>query len=190
MRPRPKKFYKHTLTQASRSVMAMSYFGAAYTTIPTTLFIPSIARHGPFFRPGEGIKRHRRSVAAAIMNGASPGVHDAHQRPSLRKNALLISDSSDVASIARGEGLAGLLASQGFRVASLESDQAPRVISGLLEADAAVIPFDLSGRAGRELTDICEAAGVAGLYSFKPATGMFKKVRVFLARIVNSDCPY
>lgn len=63
-------------------------------------------------------------------------------------------------------------------MSSLASEAAPRALAGLSEVDARFLyPFDLSGRAGRELTDVCEAAGVAGLYSYKPATGMFKKAR-------------
>lgn len=148
--------------------------------LPQTLFVPSINHHGACFRPGEVIKyHHRRSAAIENMNsGSSPGVLGAYQGTTLLKKALLVSKSGDVSSIARGENLAGTLASQGFRVSSLSGGAAPRIIEGLSDAEAkSTVPFDLSGWAGRELTEACEAAGVAALYSYKPATGMFKKVR-------------
>lgn len=168
-------------THRTAVMIGMSFFGPACTPPPTTLFVLSTAGHAPFFGPDEAIKRrHRRSVAA-IMNDY------AHQpRPIPPKKALLISDSNDVASIDRGEGLAGVLASQGFEIASLSGGAAPRIIAGLSRFDAKfTVSFDLSGWAGRELTDVCEAAGVAGLYSYKPATGMFKKVRG-LGEMVNA----
>ena len=166
-----------------RVLMAVSFHGKAYTTPPTTLFVPGIADHGPFFRP-DGLDNkcdHQHRVAAAIMSiGSAPGVNDhADQpRPAPRRKALLVSDANDAASVARGEGLAGMLASQGFSVSLLEGGAAARTLAGLSEVDARVtVPFDLCGRAGEELTNVCEATGVAGLYTYKSATGMFKKVR-------------
>ncbi|CAM9701005.1 unnamed protein product, partial [Ectocarpus sp. 12 AP-2014] len=92
------------------------------------------------------------------------------------RTAVLIRDTSDAASASREEIVAGMLETQGFEVAALSgAEDAAQLFAGLSgEALKLTVLFDLSGwRADR---CACEGAGLAGMYSFKQTTGMFKKV--------------
>lgn len=93
------------------------------------------------------------------------------------KIALLIS-GTDGESAIRGESVERIMSSQGYMVRTL--DECKQVVEGLrasLMGSSSAVVFDLSGYRGQELALGCEEAGVAALYVFKPATGMFRKVR-------------
>lgn len=94
------------------------------------------------------------------------------------KVALLLSDSDDC-STSRGDHIRQVLSSSGFDVRTFSN-----VKDGLMDlpkaseaTDATVVVFDLTGRGGHSLSQASEEAQVEGLYVFKSATGMFRKVR-------------
>lgn len=91
--------------------------------------------------------------------------------------ALLIGGNNK-ASQTRLEHMTRILTSGGFEVRLVETcprDPATTSISDTELRERFV--FDVSGQGGHALLHTCEEAGVAALYIFKSATGMFRKVR-------------
>lgn len=120
-----------------------------------------------------GIKDIFRQHAAMTTLSCSVGAAGSPPPP---RTALLIRDMSDSASASREKIVADMLETQGFEVTALSgAEEAAQLFAGLsAEARTLTVLFDLSGR--RADLSACEGAGLAGMYSFKQATGMFKKV--------------
>lgn len=100
------------------------------------------------------------------------------------RTALLIS-GPETSSAIRGEGITNLLSSWGFDVREVgpaKEEENSAIVSheALLKltvpSASSSMVFDLGGRGGAALALACKEAGVAGLYAFRPATGMFQKV--------------
>lgn len=100
-----------------------------------------------------------------------------------RKTAILLPHSisviNDDATKPGEMNIANSLASQGFAIRTLGQHES--LVSAIENVQAAspsssVVLFDLDGRRGRELSTSGRDTRVAGLYSFKTATGMFQKV--------------
>ena len=99
------------------------------------------------------------------------------------RTAVLLPGSS-AAGVARGENLADSLASRGFAIRTVKQHESlvqyiENILPATTTAASSVVVFDVDGRSGRDMAASCKSdARIAGLYSFRPATGMFRKVNV------------
>lgn len=114
--------------------------------------------------------------------------------------AVLLRDSDSVDGGITEEGISHILSTQGFdvRVAPPSGDTSNTYTSdaaglsiflndpNLTVSRSCVYVFDLAGHGGRELTVACQEEGAGGLYAFKLATGMFRKVSACLCALVLS----
>lgn len=109
---------------------------------------------------------------------------DSNHNPT--RTALLI-PGPDNASTVRGEGITNALSSRGFTIRVVRTEEGQEGSAGLsheallkltVSSASSAMVFDLGGRGGQALALACKEAGAAGLYAFRPAVGMFQKVRV------------
>lgn len=163
--------------RAIPSVLAFAANPASQASAPWLPGRPTRARSPSFFSNRQKYRCYTRPGGLNLL--ASAGSHDDGYNP---RTALLI-PGADHATTVRGESIAQALSSQGFDVRMLGgADKSGEMTSAMVKELTVprsdnMLVFDLAGRGGREMALACQEAGLAGLYAFKPATGMFQKVK-------------